>query len=238
MPHIHRFYIEPDAIDGESATLDGPEAHHALHVVRVQQGDPVILFDGMGREIEGRVSATTRHDVTIEITNERNVEPESRTLTLLQAALHRDKALEELIRRCTEVGVARFVFFASERSERPPKISAKWRRWAIESCKQCGRLWLPEFSSAPDFETAMKGGWSALLIATTDTEPVPLRAAVQGNAIALAVGPEGDFTPEELALAKAYGAQPISLGAATFRSEVAATLASALIRYELACLGP
>lgn len=238
MPHTHRFYIEPDAINGESTSLTGPEAHHALHVLRVKHGDPLILFDGMGREIEGRVSATTRHNVTVEITDERNVSRESRTLILLQAALHRDKAIEELIRRCTEVGVARFVFYPAERSERPPKISPKWRRWAIESCKQCGRLWMPEFSTTPDFETALKGSWSALLIATAAIEPVPLRTAVKGDTIALAVGPEGDFTPEELALAKAHGAQFISLGAATFRSEVAATIASALIRYELGCLGP
>lgn len=238
MPHIHCFYIEPDAVQGNSAVLDGTEAHHALHVVRVRHGDPVVLFDGVGRELQGRVSGTTRHDVTVQITEDRNVEPESRTLTLLQAALHRDKATEELIRRCTEVGVARFVVYPAERSERSPRISEKWRRWAIESCKQCGRLWLPEFSIAPDFETALKDEWSALLIATAEEKPVPLRTAIKGDAIALAVGPEGDFTDDERVLAKSLGAQPVSLGPATFRSEVAAMIASALIRYELGCLGP
>lgn len=238
MPHIHRFYVEPDAVEGDAATLTGPEAHHALHVVRVQHGDPVILFDGLGREIRGRVLGTTRQDVAIEVTKERNIQPELRSLALLQASLHRDKSIEDLIRRCTEIGVGHFVFFPAERSERPPSVSEKWRRWAIESCKQCGRLWLPEFSLAPDFETALKSAWSALLLATADASPVPLRNAVKGDTIALAVGPEGDFTPEELALAAAHQAHPISLGPVTFRSEVAATIASALIRYELGCLGP
>jgi 16S rRNA (uracil1498-N3)-methyltransferase len=130
------------------------------------------------------------------------------------------------------------VFFPAERSEHPPRISEKWRRWAIESCKQCGRLWLPEFSLAPGLEAALAGTWSALLIATADEAPVPLRSAVQGDCVALIVGPEGDFTPAERSLALACQAHPISLGAATFRAEVAATLAAALIRYEFGALGP
>ena len=131
MAHLHRFFVEPDAVQGDSATLDGAEAHHALHVVRVQHGDTLALFDGVGRELQGRVTATTRHDVTVEVEEERNIQPELRTLTLLQAALHRDKSIEELIRRCTEIGVGRFVFYPSERSEHPPKLSDKWRRWEI-----------------------------------------------------------------------------------------------------------
>ncbi len=238
MLHIHRFFVEPDAVQGGAAVLEGPEAHHALHVVRVQHDDPVHLFDGMGRELHGRVARSTRQDVTVKITKERNTQPELRTLTLLQASLHRDKSIEELIRRCTEIGVGHFVFYPSERSERPPSMSEKWRRWAIESCKQCGRLWLPEFALAQDLPTALTGVWSALLIATAGAQPIPLRAAVKGDNIALAVGPEGDFTPEELNLAKAREARPISLGTATFRSEVAATIACALVRYELGCLGP
>jgi 16S rRNA (uracil1498-N3)-methyltransferase len=225
-------------VEADTATLAGPEAHHALHVVRVQHEDPVILFDGMGRELKGRIADRTRHEVTVEVDEARNVQPELRALTLLQASLLRDKSIEELIRRCTEIGVGHFVFYPSERSERPPKLSDKWRRWAIESCKQCGCLWLPEFAIAPDLGTALEGSWSALLVATGDREPVPLREAVEGDTVGLAIGPEGDFTSEELDVAKAHNARPISLGPATFRSEVAATVACALVRYELGCLGP
>jgi len=238
MPHIHHFYVEPDAVQGTAAIVTRPEAHHALHVVRVRRGDPVCLFDGLGRELLGRILDASRHDVTVEIAEERNIQPEPRALTLLQASLHRDKSTEELIRRCTEVGVRRFVFYPAERSEHPPRLTEKWRRWAIESCKQCGRLWLPEFSIAPGLEGALTCPWSALIIATADEPPVPLRTTVHGDNVALAVGPEGDFTPDERALALACHARPISLGPAVFRAEVAATIAAALIRYELGALGP
>ncbi len=238
MAHVHRFYVEPEAAEETVAVLEGAEAHHALHVVRVQPGDAVVLFDGQGRELEGRVASATRHDLSVEITRERSVQPETHTLTLIQAALHREKSVEDLIRRCTELGVAGFVFFASERSERPPRMTEKWRRWAIESCKQCGRLWLPGFHIASSLEAALEGQWSALLTATASAPPVPIRSAAAGNRVALAVGPEGDFASGELEMMLARGALPISLGPMTFRSEVAATIASALVLYELGFLGP
>jgi 16S rRNA (uracil1498-N3)-methyltransferase len=97
---------------------------------------------------------------------------------------------------------------------------------------------LPDIATAPDLETAATGDWLTLLVATKGRDPAPLREAASGNALALAVGPEGDFTRDELDLLLEKGGKPISLGASTFRSEVAAALAAALIRYEMGLLGP
>jgi 16S rRNA (uracil1498-N3)-methyltransferase len=232
MSHVHRFYVPPEECGADEVRLPPEEAHHALHVVRARVGDPAIVLDGCGRELLGTVDHVTRRDVTITVTEERRTPAPAKRLTLLQAWLHRDKPLEEVLRRGTELGVASFLFFRAERSERTPRVNQRLHRVAVEACKQCGRTWLPTFDVAQDLESAVDTGPGKLLILSNDREPVPLADAVGGEQIGLIVGPEGDFSRPELNLALERGALPISLGPATFRSEVAAALAAGLILYE------
>ncbi len=244
MPHIHRFYIEPLDSGIPEALLAGQEAHHALHVVRLRKGDAVVLFDGKGMEYWGVAVEAMRQAVRVAITERRVQAPPAARLTLLQGWLHREKSVEELIRRATELGVARFHFYQAQHSERPPALPAKLERFAIESLKQCGRAWLPEFRTSSSLAEALGAEFAeenspqCLLLATQDRPPTPLGEALRGTRAGLIVGPEGDATDEELDIAQGYGAKPISLGAATYRSEVAAVLASALALYEWGQLGP
>ena len=239
MPHVYRFHIPPDSDANCEIALPTEEAHHALHVVRARPGDRVVLFDGHGREIHGAISRTTHRDVYVAPEEEcRAPEPLVR-LTLVQAWLLREKSIEYVIQHGTEIGVSHFRFFRARHSEKAPRENPKWVRHAIEACKQCGRAWLPTFDIAPDLEDAIQETQGPLLIATQHLPPVPLREALRGSPseAALLVGPEGDFASEEIDCAQGCGAVPISLGSATYRSEVAATLAAALIQYELGALG-
>lgn len=238
MPHLHRFYIHPATPGTGEVVVGGDEAHHALHVLRVRPGDSVVLFDGHGREVTGEVASLTRREVVVQVIEERITPPPRFRLTLLQAGLHREKSTDFVIQHGTELGVARFVFFRAQHSERKPVLSEKWQRAAIEACKQCGRLWLPEFSIVGGLEDAVSEAGGPVLIATKDLHAAPLRTALDGSSVAVLVGPEGDFTDEEIAVAVGAGVTPICLGNATFRSEVAAVVAVALIQYELGELGP
>ena len=94
MPHLHRIYIAPDTAGVGDIVVGGDEAHHALHVVRVQPGDVVALFDGHGREISGEVARLGKREVVVQALEEKVLPPPTRRLTLLQAWLHRDKALD------------------------------------------------------------------------------------------------------------------------------------------------
>jgi 16S rRNA (uracil1498-N3)-methyltransferase len=237
MPHVHRFYILPDTTESNRIELAGQELHHALHVVRVRSGDPVALFDGRGRELVGKVAEAGKRSVEIAVDEIRQVEKPSVRVQLLMAGLHRDKAIEEAVRRGTELGVVRFCFYKADRSDRAPRYSDKWTRWAIESCKQCGRVWLPEFEVADSLEAALDPMPERLLIATRDESPQPLDTAANRDDIGILIGPEGDFTDAERALAIERGAIPITLGPHTYRAEVAAILAATLTLYERGALG-
>ena len=238
MPHLHRFYIDAHTPDSGDIFLSGQEAHHALHVVRLRAGDAVELFDGAGREWEGRVTRVTRHEVRVALGELRQTPPPPARVVLFQAWLHRDKAVEELVRHGTEIGIAKIVFFPSHHSERKPRPSDKWARTAIEACKQCRRAWLPSFAVADSLEDALAQAAGTLLVATRELPAVALANAVAPPDVSLFVGPEGDFTEAELGAFLDRGAKAISLGNATYRSEVAAVLASTLVLYELGQIGP
>ncbi len=218
--------------------MPAQEAHHALHVVRVREGDPVELFDGQGAVVTGVVTRTTRRDVVVGVNGMRNESSPSPGLVLVQAWLLRERLVEELIRYGTVLGVSRFRFFRAEHSEKQPRLSDKWQRTAIECCKQCGRNRLPEFEVVDTLENALIGLVGDLLVADMHSRPIPLAQAVSGGDAALLVGPEGDFTRAELEFALQRGAQPVSLGGTTFRAEVAATLLMSLVRYHQGGLGP
>ncbi len=218
--------------------LPEDEAHHAVRVLRLRPGEEVALFDGAGVELRGRVTRADKRAVSVEIESVRREAPAEARVALLQAGLKRDRLMEDLVRRGTELGVSEFTFYRAQRSEKEPRLDAKWRRIAVETCKQSGRLWLPEFRVVSGLDDALAETWDSLLVLALDAEPAPLGQAVRGPRVAMLVGPEADFAPEELECAFARGGRPVSLGALTFRSEVAAEVGLTLVLYELGLLGP
>ncbi len=238
MPHRHRFFASPESGNPSLAILRDEEAHHAIHVVRLRPGERVEVIDGQGHSWNGEVQTVSRRDVTIQLTDENHVPRPAAQVTLIMGWLHRDKSLEEVIRRCTEIGLDRFVFFRAKRSERKPRLSDKWERLAIESCKQCGRRWLPTFDVADSLEQALSRADGPLLIATKDAAPQSLSSSLQDSHVTLLIGPEGDFSDDELKQALDVGAIPVSFGETTFRTEVAAIVGTSLVLYELGHLGP
>ena len=97
MSHMHRFYVPPGTAGGTIA-LPADEAHHALRVARIREGDTVTLFDGCGRELQGTVKRAAKKEVLIEVLEERHTAVPEQTVTLIQAWLHQEKKIELLIR--------------------------------------------------------------------------------------------------------------------------------------------
>lgn len=238
MAHLYRFFT-PGASPSEGEILLPPEeAHHALHVARLSAGEPVQLFDGSGTEWDGIVVAATRRGVTVARAAERRGTPPEPELRLLLGWPHRAKTVEEIIRRGTELDVNRFVFFRAERSERTPQDDPRWLKYAIETCKQCGRNWLPTFTAAGSIEEAMAAASGLLLAALPRGPHTPWTEAAGGEAVTLLVGPEGGFTENEEHTIDHRGGRRVSLGASILRSEVAATVAVTIVRFLQGRLGP
>jgi len=246
---MHRFYLPPAQCQGNSLSLEGSEAHHALHVLRVRQGDRVTVLNGAGDQFLCEVGKGTRDSVQLHVLERVSIPAPACQLTLAQA-LPKGKLIESIIQKATELGVARIVPLIAERSvihlgteEREPK-RAKWQSVAVEAAKQCGAARLPKVEApvAPKDFLATCSPFEMALVGSLQSDSKHPRQYFEAfqrkhgrkpKAICLWIGPEGDFSKDELSMIQAAGALPISLGPMVLRTETAAVYCLSIANYEL-----
>jgi len=239
LAHLHRFYIPPDWPTGDEISLPEEEARHGAKVLRLKTGDRVALFNGLGKEWTGQVTEVTKRSLLVGVEEVKEVARPERSITLILGQLLRDKTVEAAIEATLPLGVQNYILFRADHSDRGPKGPERFVRTAIETAKQCGSLWLPNFQVCNGLEEALAvGAWDTLLVARLDATPLPLAQLVEGQRIGVIIGPEGDLSARELALAEAHGAKPLSLGPLTLRTELAATVAAALLQQHLLTTNP
>lgn len=245
-----RVYYQPAESSPVELRLNAEESHHLVTVNRCGRGDPVIAFDGHGREWVTECVEPSKSATVLRVRQTRQAKPLPHAITLAQA-LPKGATMDDIIRQATEVGVAAIVPLFSERTQvhldadRAEKKVEKWRTAAIEAAKQCGNPWLPEISSIQNFAPFVVGaqGYDLKLIASLHAGATTLKTALKhyqekhrGNAprkVLWLVGPEGDFSPSELTAAITAGFHPITLGPLVLRSDTAAIYALSILSHEL-----
>jgi 16S rRNA (uracil1498-N3)-methyltransferase len=242
---MHRFFVPHALITEDEFNLPDTEAHHLRQVLRGRIGEQVALLDGVGGRYLAEVVSLTKRSATVKVlTRERFPRPTPKIH--LYQCLPKQKAMELLIEKCTELGVGRIVPVISDNSVAVPdqrrfetKLD-KWRATAIGALKQSGGKWLPEISSPQPLRQLAEGKLPPglqLVAALADGAPSAKSVLRSSNLtpdeVSIWIGPEGDFTPTELAVLDGVGVQPIGLGPSVLRAETAAICAVALLRYEL-----
>jgi 16S rRNA (uracil1498-N3)-methyltransferase len=218
-----------------SLRLVGPEAHHLARVLRVRPGDPVVAFDGAGREADGTVAAVDAQAVAIELGPTRTASVEAPVAIEAAVALLKGDKLAQVVRQLTELGVARVRPFVSGRCDVPrlsPAKADRLRRVAAEAAKQAGRARVPEIDEVVPFERLTWSGpaWIADPRAERGWSALDLPDAAANAPVTLLTGPEGGFEEGEVADARRRGATPVRLGARILRAETAPiALAAALL---------
>ena len=229
--------------------LDGREAHHALHVLRLRSGETVAVLDGAGQEFQCEVLSAAHHAVTLARRSRNFVPPPPCQITLIQA-LPKGKIMDAIIQKAVELGAWRVVPILSERvvshldEDGAEGKREKWRQVAVEAIKQSGAAWLPQVDVPLSLEQYLARREPFDLVLAGSLQPdrrhphaclEEYRAAHGGppRRIGVWVGPEGDFSPGELAAILAAGAQPVSLGRLVLRVETAAVFCLAILNYEL-----
>jgi 16S rRNA (uracil1498-N3)-methyltransferase len=229
-------------------TLAEAESHHLVTVHRARAGDLVTAFDGRGREWTCAVATPDRRAAVLRVTATRLAPPLPCALTLAQA-IPKGGAMEDIVRQATELGAAAVLPVLTARTEvhlegeRAGRKSEKWLSTAIEAAKQCGNPFVPAVP-APVPLAALLTAPPAVelrLIASLHPGARPLRAALADfraahgrpphSALWLG-GPEGDFTPAEMAAATDAGFAPVTLGPLVLRCVTAATCALGILRHE------
>lgn len=245
---MHRFYMPPESCGGAQVTLMGSEAHHAVSVLRVRVGEPVVVLDGVGRELRGRIEHVGKHEVGVRVEERREFPPRD-VVVHLAVALLKGRAWDVVLEKATELGAASIQPLAADRcvarvadDDVPAKL-AGWRTTTIAAAKQCGTTWLPDLrppvrpASWCGQEEGKRSPGHRSLVAALEPGAVTIRSALAGTgvkSVTVIIGPEGDFTAEEYAGFRAAGAVPISLGSLVLRADTAVIAALAVAGAELA----
>ena len=241
--NMRRFYVE-NMPSGKDLSLVGGEARHMTSVLRLREGDEVVIFDGTGIECVAVIRQASGASARLEITSRFQVSRELPLEVALGQGILKGKKMDFLIEKCAELGLRRFVPVALERAV--PKLSgkeedkeSKWQRIAKEASKQCGRNLIMEVAQPCSLEDFLKtlSAYELAIIADPDekrTLKEVLRDRSKPSSVVMAIGPEGGFSREELLNAVGSGMIPVRLGPAILRAETAALAMLAMVAYEYA----
>src|ERR1041385_7439892 len=234
---MHRFYLPPELSQGPVLFLTGAEAHHALRVLRLRPKDKVTVLNGMGKDFLCEVEASDRDKIKLAVLQERESPQRACEITLL-IGIPKGKIFENIIQKATELGVSRIVPLITERvvtkfdQKEAARKAAKWQQIAVEAIKKCGSSWLPKIETPA---TPIN------FLAKNDPFDLPLLGSLrpgskhpcqyfekfradhnhQPRSACIWIGPEGDFTDDEIKAITAAGGLSITLGSLVLRVETA-----------------
>ena len=236
---MHRLLVESHELSQESPALSRDALHH-LKVLRPKDGEEIELFDGKGSLRRYLFDAAARGLRAAPGQTIQTVGQSNNSLTLF-ACVTKGSRWDWTIEKATELGVTRIVPVISDRTiVRIPKAERaakreRWQRIAEDAARQSDAVWLPEIAEAVDFADTLPlvKACTCFVGALTDPPPRPLLEAVRASDplpsdLAVYVGPEGDFTPDELRALLAC-ATPVSFGPTVLRAETAALFGVAVL---------
>jgi 16S rRNA (uracil1498-N3)-methyltransferase len=222
---------------GREYALPEAVAHHALRVLRLNVGDRVTLFTGAGGEFAATLLRADKREAVVRIDAFESVERENPFAVTLAQGIAANDAMDHAVRRSVELGVAAIQPVLTTRSARMPdgergeKRLAHWRQIVTSACEQCGRNRVPEVHGVVAIEhwLASRNGAGAGMVLSPTADVSIADTPRPRDTLDMLVGPEGGFTPEEIARARKAGMIAVRLGPRVLRTETAALAALAAV---------
>lgn len=233
-----RVWLHPDQAPackpGAHVTLSPEESAHVVRSLRARRGDALVLLDGEGLVVEGKLASADGDRAVVEIIRARLTERPTLEITVAQG-MPKGGTMDDLVRTVCEAGASHIVPLETTRTElkldaeRAHARTLRWQQQAVEACKQSGYPWLAHI--APPIKLA---AWLAQLPPLVagelrltgsleyDAEPVAHLDFTQATTVLWLIGPEGDLTAEEYHAARSAGFRPVVLGPTVLRAENAA----------------
>ena len=234
-----RVFVEAPLSAGSTVPLPESAAGHLLRVLRLGVGDACVLFNGDGFDYPARIVAAGKREVRAKVLAATAVENESPLRIVLLQGIARGEKMDLILQKATELGVVRIVPVDAERTEvrldaaRMQKRLAHWRSVVASACEQCGRARLPEVATPVSVADAGAHPAEAALRLTLDPggeRSMASLAAGADTSIAIAIGPEGGWSPRDRVALRVAGFEGLRLGPRILRTETAGLAAIAALQ--------
>ena len=232
---VPRFYLDAPLRAGGVCTLSEDAAHHAVHVLRLREGDEVTLFNGRGGEFAARIASMQRLRISIDLLQHRALERESPLRVTLVQGVSAGERMDSTVRKAVELGVAEVQPVLAARSVARPKGDraenrrSHWQKIVISACEQCGRNRVPEVQALVSLGDYRPEASATKILLSPASERALSKLPAAESHVVLAAGPEAGFTEDEEARLVEAGFVPASLGPRILRTETAAVAALAAL---------
>lgn len=239
---MHRFYCQHADFQKKIITItDSDEIHHLKDVLRLKKGAVIQIFNGQNQEADVVIESIQEQGIKVSVQTLRQAAGQNLKLVLVCAVPKKDK-FEWIIEKCTELGVEKIIPLKTKRGQvvfpeqRMPAKLARFEKVAINAAKQSQRLNVPVIAPMTELKE---------VLAHLDPEGLHLFPSLNGHPqhikdvllkaqsnlpITIFIGPEGDFTPDEVEAALKAGCVPVSLGDTVLKVETAAIAAVSFVR--------
>lgn len=236
---LTRSHVDLSLADGARITLPEDSAAHLVRVLRLREGDACVLFNGDGRDYPARLVQAGKREAVVELGDALPAGNESPLRITLLQGIARGEKMDLILQKATELGVAAVVPVNSERTEvkldaeRAGKRLSHWREVVVSACEQCGRATLPDIAPPQTLEGAARavdGETLRLILDPEATHRLATLVAPASMRIAIAIGPEGGWSPRDLATLTEAGFAGLRLGPRVLRTETAGLAAIAALQ--------
>ena len=241
---MHRFFIKKESIFKDEIVISGEDVQHISKVLRLQNGDRIVLCDGEGTDYLSTVESMDKHSIKVKVIHKEASKGEPAIDVVLYQGIPKSAKMDTIIQKCTEMGIKRIVPVSTARtvvrldSEKDERRKVeRWTKIAEEASKQSGRGRIPIIDMPMTLQEAlMDASKLYTVIAPYELEDsVSIKEALcgeRGSSIGFFVGPEGGFEDYEIEKVKNIGAVPVTLGSRVLRTETAGIVVLTVIMYE------
>ena len=231
----------------EEIKISGSDAHHIIHVLRGKVGQQLVVVDSLRQVAETEIIALAEDHLLLRLGKHLSADTEPPIEVTLAQSLPKGDKMDFIVQKAVELGVSRIIpvvaancvvkYDAAKRVSR----QKKWQKIADEAAKQCGRTLQPVVERVMSLEEVLENGEAASLFMCYEGEAdQPIReffAASEASRFCVLVGPEGGFSPAEVALCRQNDVQTVTMGPRILRTETASLAALSLLLYAKGDLG-
>lgn len=231
---MRRFYASVGQFQTETVTLNLEETRHLRDVLRLKENDKVQVFDGAGREFSCEIQNIGKKETQLKIVEQISPNaPESSLDLTLAVALLKGEKFDLVVQKAVELGVIKLVPLNTKRADVKLKDAEKkverWRKIALEACKQSGRAALMRIEMPSDFAKFIETA-DGVKILFAERDGTSFSAIEKTEKLTAIVGAEGGWETSEIEAARRKGFQIITLGGRILRAETAAIAAAAVLQ--------